>query len=619
MLLACNTIEKSQQIAQSTLSKLKISPNTSDDFNVEKIQLLIDKKEYSKALKILNNFEKTNNEVALNFLGYLHLNELGVKKNYKKAYEFFSRSQKLGNPWAYFNLGVMYQNGMGIDIDYKKAFSNFKFAADKNVIDAQHNMGSMYANGVGVSVNILEAIKYFKLAAINGNPISQRALGLSYEMAYGSDINYYEAKKWFVMAGQHGSPRAVDDLKRINQLIKTNPEIYSKNIIDAESIDLFTDVRTITIKRSKELFQSYAAIREIQFDSNYLTEGKVVIDNEICSSHAAYNSYVNRGVFHVICPSGYKASGLITPLGKNRGSRGEGKDSFGNEIQFNFHDKFQGQAKKEDMIALLEKQKVIKIASIKKRGLDKSNEIKRNLIKSHDFHALIIAIKDYKTLDNLKTPIKDGREIGKILQKKYGFNVDYLENATREDIIKKLNQLVKNLKKNDNLLIYYAGHGKMLADEGFWLPSDADKDSDLNWVSNNDINRKLRQIKANNVLVVSDSCYSGALLKRGVKQDEKKIEASIESYLNTKSRVAITSGGLTPVLDGGGGGHSVFARVMINFLKNNSTPLTATRLYASTFENVTNLSLKMKSEQTPQKGNLLLHGHEGPDFVFLPR
>ena len=63
MLLACNTIEKSQQIAQSTLSKLKISPNTSDDFNVEKIQLLIDKKEYDAAINLLVP-EKTSTDAA---------------------------------------------------------------------------------------------------------------------------------------------------------------------------------------------------------------------------------------------------------------------------------------------------------------------------------------------------------------------------------------------------------------------------------------------------------------------------------------------------------------------------------------------------------------------------
>ena len=47
-----------------------------------------------------------------------------------------------------------------------------------------------------------------------------------------------------------------------------------------------------------------------------------------------------------------------------------------------------------------------------------------------------------------------------IFFKKYGFKVDYLINPKRQDITKKLNQLAKSLSKNDNLLIYYAGHGK---------------------------------------------------------------------------------------------------------------------------------------------------------------
>jgi len=587
---------------------------------VEKALTFLKKGEYEKVLPILYDLEKRDNPWALNALGTLYKKGYLVPQNYKKSFLYYNRSINLNYALAFFNLAEMYELGLGTKVNFEKALLLYKKAANNNHIESQTKIGFIFANGqLGVSRNYKEAIKWLKIASINGDKIAQRNLGLFYENGYGVSRNYYEAKKWYVMSGQNGDQEARGAVKRINNLIKVNPEIYSKNKIDAESIDLFTDVRTITIKRKKELFQSYVAIRETQIDSNYLTEGKVVIDNEICSSHAVYNSYVNRGVFQVMCPSGYKASGLVTPLGTNRGSRGEGKDSFGNIVQFNFHDKLQGQAKKEDMIALFEKQKVIKISEMRKRGLANSNEVQKNLIKSHNFQALIIAINNYKYIENLKTPIRDGRAIGKILQKKYGFNVDYLENSTRDDILKKLHQLVKNLKKNDNLLIYFAGHGKMVADEGFWLPSDAEKDLDLNWVSNNEINRKLRQIKANNILVIADSCFSGALLKKGTDPDDKKIEASIESYLNTKSRVAITAGGLIPVLDGGGGGHSVFARIMINYLNNNSTPLTAQKLYASTVEDVTNLSMQMKHKQTPEIGNLLLHGHEGPDFVFLPR
>ena len=40
----------------------------------------------------------------------------------------------------------------------------------------------------------------------------------------------------------------------------------------------------------------------------------------------------------------------------------------------------------------------------------------------------------------------------------------------------------------------------------------------------------------------------------------------INSYLDTKSRMVISSGGVKPVLDGGGGDHSIFARMLINKL-----------------------------------------------------
>ena len=52
------------------------------------------------------------------------------------------------------------------------------------------------------------------------------------------------------------------------------------------------------------------------------------------------------------------------------------------------------------------------------------------------------------------------------------------------------------MSKNDNLLIYFAGHGKIVLDDGFWLPHDAEEDDDTNWLSNDYLGRKLKNIKA---------------------------------------------------------------------------------------------------------------------------
>ena len=104
------------------------------------------------------------------------------------------------------------------------------------------------------------------------------------------------------------------------------------------------------------------------------------------------------------------------------------------------------------------------------------------------------------------------------------------------DITKSLNQYVKSLNTNDNFILYYSGHGEESTDEGFWLPVDADLDDDTNWISNDYVTRKLRQIKAKNILVIADSCYSGTLT-RGIALDNAELnpdESLINIYKNNK-------------------------------------------------------------------------------------
>jgi len=602
-------------------TKVQFNFDLNDKDKVNKAQSLLEKRDYKEALPILNSLAKKNNIFALNSLGYLYQVGYGVNKDYKKAYFFYNRSKELGDPSAYTYLAIMYQYGLGRTIDYKKALLLHKYAADYNILTSQSNIGFMYAKGLGVYKDYKEAIRWSKLAAINGEASAQNNLGSFYENGYGTSKNYVEAKRWYVLSADKGNKFAIDSLERINTLIKESSITTDNNISSLKSLDGFSDFRTMTISRGKTLSKTYAAIKQDFFGSNSITEGKVIIDNQICSSNASYNAKLNKGSLIVECPSGYNATGKVIPLGTRKGSRGEGIDSLGNNFQFNFHSKSKGKAKKEDMIAFFEEQKnIIETAALKStRGWGEKKKLEKSLINSKKFYALIIAINDYKFLPDLKTPLKDGRAIGDILKKKYGFKVDYLINPKRQDITKKLNQLASSLLKNDNLLIYYAGHGKEDEGEGFWLPQDAEEEDYTNWIPNSSLGFQLRKIKAMNILIMSDSCYSGTFLTRGKSNKINKEKRDLKDYLNIKSRVVITSGGEYPVLDDAGIGHSIFAKIMIDYLTINSQPLTADELYIATRDDIKIFSEKMGHKQIPLYGGLKQYGHKGPDFVFLPR
>jgi len=592
----------------------------SDKEIVNKVLSFIKNKKYTEALLLLNNLEKKNNAWSLNALGHFYERGYGVKQNYNKAYLYYNKAKQLGNITAFYNLAVMYQDGLGREVNFEKALLFYKSAADYNHLFSQTNTGFMYANGLGVAKDLKMALRWYKQAAINGEQTAQRNLGWFYENGYGTSKNYVEAKRWYVLSANQGNKLAIDSLERINTLIKENP-ITIHNASFSKSLEGFSDIRTITVKSGKKIFETYAAIKQDQIESNWITEGKAISNNELCSASSTYNEKTNARVLLIECPSGYSASGYVTPLGKDRGSRGEGKDSLGNNFQFNLHSKSKGKAKKEDMIAFFEEQKnIIETAALSStRGFIDKKKLEKSLINSKKFYALIIAINDYKFLPDLKTPLKDGRAIGAILEKKYGFKVDYLENPKRKDITKKLSELSSSLSKNDNLLIYYAGHGKEEEGDGFWLPQDAKEEDYTNWIPNSSLGFQLKKIKAMNILVMSDSCYSGTFLTRGNSNDINKEKRSLDDYLNIKSRVVITSGGEYPVLDDAGIGHSIFAKIMIDYMTNNSQPITAEELYMATRDDIKIFSEKMGHKQIPLYGGLKQHGHKGPDFVFLPR
>ncbi|MDP6141800.1 MAG: caspase family protein, partial [Arenicellales bacterium] len=84
-------------------------------------------------------------------------------------------------------------------------------------------------------------------------------------------------------------------------------------------------------------------------------------------------------------------------------------------------------------------------------------------------------------------------------------------------MIRTLDRLRGELTPLDNLLVYFAGHGILDSetDTGFWLPVDAEEDTQANWIAITTITRTTRAMSAKHVMVVADSCYSGTLT-RGV-------------------------------------------------------------------------------------------------------
>ena len=228
------------------------------------------------------------------------------------------------------------------------------------------------------------------------------------------------------------------------------------------------------------------------------------------------------------------------------------------------------------------------------------------------YHALVIGINEYKNLPNLKTALNDARAVAGILKRDYGFKVMMLENPSRGDIVEAFDVMRETLTNSDNLLIYYAGHGWLdeEADRGYWLASNAKPNRRTNWVSNATLSDTLRTLAARHVMVVADSCFSGTLIRGanvGIKGGDYW-----RRMAEKQARVAITSGGLEPVVDSSGGTNSPFATAFINALRNNQAIIDGTALFGEIRRPV-----MVAAQQTPEYSDVRNAGHEGGDFLFV--
>jgi len=253
-----------------------------------------------------------------------------------------------------------------------------------------------------------------------------------------------------------------------------------------------------------------------------------------------------------------------------------------------------------------------------------------NIVQEGRRYALLIGNQSYKDREfqRLDTPIADTHALAKILEQHYGFSTTamigdqpislVLDDAERERMLKVLSQLRPVLKPGDSLLLYYGGHGvyEKETDRAYWLPVDAARDAPEDWVSDADISAALARLSARHILVVADSCYAGAFRHRGA--EPAAVTMSRVQFLDQvnlrQSRNFLSSGANEPVADGGGNGHSVFARALLNGLSQEKTPFTAGELFGKYIQTVVGGNSKQIPQYFPMKD-----GHEGGEFVFVPQ
>lgn len=225
---------------------------------------------------------------------------------------------------------------------------------------------------------------------------------------------------------------------------------------------------------------------------------------------------------------------------------------------------------------------------------------------------LVIGIDQYLHFPHLNNAVRDAQTFAKLLQERFQFDVHntetlFNENATERQLLFKLRDMARLVTPEDNLVIFFSGHGAYdpILDEGYWIPVDGEQDAMEDYIPNSKIHKVLSAIRSRHTFLIVDSCFSGSLFM------QYRSATGADRLEALPSRWGLTSGRNEVVPDGPAGQHSPFAQSLINQLRLSEGDLGVGELCQRVVE-----SVAARSQQIPRGEPLRVDGHEGGQFFF---
>jgi len=198
--------------------------------------------------------------------------------------------------------------------------------------------------------------------------------------------------------------------------------------------------------------------------------------------------------------------------------------------------------------------------------------------------ALLVGVDQYEHHADLANPVQDVEAIEAELRDVYKARVTTLRNPTRREFLLSLYaQADETYARNDQLLVYFAGHGWF--DErlrrGFLALADSEPLADDplrdTLVSHEDVRTILERLDCEHVLLVLDSCFSGTVDPTLAMASSTRAFGTGRGFVSTaeylerklayRTRRYITAGGNEYVPDGRPGHHSPFSRQFLEALR----------------------------------------------------
>lgn len=569
------------------------------------------------------------------------------RANYQTALKVWLDQANAGSAEAQNNVGEIYSKGLGTEPDYGMAYQWFKKAADQGFNRAKINLGFLYEEGLGVTKDSAMALNLYREAS-----------GIQDELLYSSVVEV--------------QMKAKDD-----QIGTLQTQVESEKANSAELREQLKRTQDQLNNQRRALQQSQAQLQQTQSQLQQAKQQKddeltKLLENQMLGQEQQINAqrqqiatlerraggadttlFAGGANFNILEPS------LVATRGRNTAIvRGPGKRNVvgrvtsktvkqvtvnGTPISVAANGTFNAE------VEVAQAGTAVKIVALEQSGV--RGELQFTMlpqstgssgtsvaasssggvgslprdVKLGRYFAVIIGNNTYRDANyqTLKSAVSDATAVSNVLQKRYGYQTTLVLNASRLEMLTALSSMRDKMKPEDNLLVYYAGHGELNGATGYWVPTDGAANNTKSWISNAAISDILNSLPAKKVMVVADSCYSGSMTRAAVPNlaatTPEKWNAYVKTMAAGRSRTALTSGGVQPVPDTGTGNHSYFARAFLNVLQDNNRLMEAQRLFREVSTSLALNSINSPVPQNPQYAPIRYAGHESGDFFFMPR
>lgn len=563
------------------------------------------------------------------------------RADYRTALNAWLEQAKAGDAEAMVYVGEIFERGLGLQPDYQSARHWYSQAAAKGSSRAAINLGHLYEKGLGVAPDKVAALNWYRKASGAGDSIG-----------WESSIDQRAAERADEMTTQYRQRISAQaaQIDSLNAQLQSAQQLLADKTREADSAE--QQIRNLQqqIRQGQQRGQDTSGLEiQLQQQQQRVRAAEQQIER-LSAQISRQQSSLPKPIIEIIAPQILATRGSrddltlrssgIEPMLRGKITAAAGLRSAAmNGQRLNPDPKGFFQTP----LPRIQQKTRMTIVATDTRGqsgrlaftvLPPGNEspdtryeaINRaaNDVDFGKYYALVIGNANYRDFPQLQTPVNDARKVAEILKKQYGFSTRVVLDADRYTMLSAINDIKNQLNSEDNLLIYYAGHGEIdtRTSQGYWLPVDAEASSTANWIPNTAISDLINTIPAKHILVIADSCYSGSMTPTAIPRLRSRLsDEHIEKWLRvmskTTSRTVLTSGGVEPVLDQVDGEHSVFARALIDELSANRGVIDAYRVYLNVYNQVRSSAATVGFNQEPSYAPIQHTGHGGGEFILV--